>query len=197
MSDEKPIPPDWIHLPSGIEPRCLWDSLHDGYLQFCVSDLQNRTIQLKIEVGHLVQEDSNITFEFLLSEVTSARATINVRWPSEFVRPPGISREEETTLVNAYWAKWRTDSLGWTEFEAAFPANSLDIGNAYLAVGAVSSTLQLQGMLDGDTFDHLYAEVNIAFNGLTIKTSAGQELTLDEFDQLGVDYWEAWSRRKL
>lgn len=195
MSDGKPIQPDWIHLPSGIEPRCLWHSLHDGELQSSISDLLNRTIRLKIEVRHLVDADSDVTFDFLLSEVTSARATINVRWPGEFVRPLGISREEGTTLVNEYWAKWRTDSLGWTEFEAAFPGNTLRISNADLASGVDSSTLQLQGMLDGDTIDNLFCEVFIAFHGLTIKTSAGQELTLDEYDQLGIDYWEALSRR--
>lgn len=196
MSDPLPTKPNGVHLPSDLEPRSLWHSLHDGYLHSCVSDLLSRTIRLNIEVGHLVEEESNITFDFLLSQVTSACASVGVGWPGGIEYPPGISQDEKCTLFKEYQAKGRMDSLSWTEFETAFPANLLEISNASLAVGAESGTLQLQGMLDGDTFDDLYCEVCIAFHGLTIKTSNGDELSLDQFDQLGVDYWEAWQNRK-
>ena len=196
MNDPVPMKPDWVHLPSELEPRSLWHSLHDGYLHSCVSDLLSRTIRLNIEVGHLVEKESNITFDFLLSQVTSACASVAVWWPGGIEFPPGISREEECTLIKEYQAKRRMDSLSWSEFEAAFPANLLDISNATLAMGAESGTLQLQGMLDGDTVDDLYCEVCIAFNGLAIKTSENQELSIDEFDQLGIDYWEAWQKQK-
>ena len=196
MSDPLPISPDWVHLPSDLEPRCLWHSLHDAVLQSCCSDLLHRTVLLKFRIWHLVEEDSDATFDMYLSHVTSARATISVRWPGEFSLPPGVSWKVTERLIAEYQAKGRQQSLGWTEFETAFPANLLVISNASLAVGAESGTLQLQGMLDGDTFGHLYCEVCIAFNGLAIKTSENQELSLDEFDQLGIDYWEAWQKRK-
>ena len=196
LNDPLPMKPDWIHLPSDLEPRSLWDSLHDGKLQSCRSDLLNRSLRLQFHIWHLVEEGSDTTFDFYLSEVTSARATITVRWPGECVLPPAASREVQGILIAEYQAKWREQSLGWSEFETAFPANLLVISNASLAVGAESGTLQLQGMLDGDTFDDLYCEVCIDFNGLVIKTSENQELSLDEFDQLGIAYWEAWQNHK-
>lgn len=187
--------PDWVHLPSDLEPRYLWDSLHDAVLQSSRSNLLHRTVLLKFRIWHLVEEGSDATFDICLNNVTSVRATIQVRWPGEFSLPPGASREVEHSLIVEYQAKWREQSLGWGEFEAAFPANRFGIGNALLVMGSESGTLQLQGMLDGDTFDDLYCEVCIAFNGLAIKTSDDRELSLDEFDQLGIDYWEAWQAR--
>lgn len=196
MNDRKQSRPDWVHLPPDVEVRSLWDSLHDGELVACESDLLNRTIKLTIAVAHLVPSNPDINFEFLLSEVTSARALISVRWPGEYVRPSGISREDEEVLLQEHWSKWREQSLGWADFESALPANTLDIGDASLATGPTTRSLQIGGMLDGDYFDDLYCELFIAFRDLLIKNSDNIEYSLDTFDQLGVAYWADFAKRR-
>lgn len=38
---------DWIHLPDGQETRILWECLHDAELRASVSDLLDRTVELR------------------------------------------------------------------------------------------------------------------------------------------------------
>jgi len=195
LDDQEPERPDWVHLPTGIEVHSLWNSPHDSALLSCESDLYSRTVTLRFITAHLVPNNPDIRFDVVLSEVTSARAVIQVRWPGEYVRPSGISREEEEPLIREYWSKWREQSLGWAEFEAALHSNTLDIGDASLAIGLNGRTMRIGGMLDGDTFDDQYCEACIAFKDLSIRSSENVALSLEEFDQLGVTFWEEFAKR--
>ena len=194
LNDETQPRPDWIHLPPGVEVRSLWEPLHDSTLAACESDLLNRTVKLTFAAPQLVPSKPDMRFEFLLSKVSSARATINVRWPGKYVRPSGISRDDEEPLIKEFWSKWREQSLGWTDFEAGLQTNSLDVADASLATGRTTRCLQIGGMLDGDLFDDLYCEVYIAFTDLSIRSSENVEFTLDAFDQLGVTYWDDFGK---
>lgn len=195
MSDRKQKRPDWVHLPPDVEVRSLSASLHDSELVSCESDLLHRTVKLTFASAHLVPSKPHVKFEFLLSEVTSARAIVNVRWPGEYVRPSGISREDEEPLLQAYWSKWREQSLGWADFELALQTHSLDVGDASLATGLTTKSVQIGGMLDGEAFDDLYCELWIAFKDLSIRSSENVEFSLDRFDQLGVAYWDDFEKR--
>lgn len=196
MSNQETKHPDWLSLPTGVVVRPLWEALHDGELCSCESDLLNRTLLMHFEVGHLTETNPALKFEFQLNEVTSVRANTSVRWPGEFVRPNGISREEESRLIAEYQSKWREESLSWELFESALVTDPLQIYNAKLAVGPTSQTLKMQGWLDGDRFDDLFCEIFVRFNQLSILTSENKAMTLDEFDQLGQNYWASFRARR-
>ena len=195
MNDLRPEQTDWVNVAADVEVRSLWDSLHDSTLLSCQSDLLARTVALRFASGHLMPDKPNATFEFVLSAVTSSRATLMARWPGEYVRREGLSREQEEPLLKEYWSKWREQSLGWPDFEAALRHNSFDVGDAALAMGRSTRALKVSGMLDGDTVDDLYCCLCIAFESLTIKGPDNAEMTLEEFEQLGVTYWDEFERR--
>lgn len=46
---------DWNHLPHGQDTWILWHSLHDAELRGCVSNLLDRTVELRFNVAHLVE----------------------------------------------------------------------------------------------------------------------------------------------
>jgi hypothetical protein len=118
------------------------------------------------------------------------------RWPGEYVQRRGLSREEEEPLLREYWSKWREQSLGWSDFEAALRNNAFDVGDASLAIGPSTKGLKVGGMLDGETIDDLYCCVFIAFKSLLIRGSDNAEISLQKFEQLGTTYWEEWAAQR-
>jgi hypothetical protein len=77
---------------------------------------------LSCEIEHLRSFNGlpeGLKFVLSLDGVQSARVLRYAIWPGEFTIPPGVSREEEARLVADYQAKWREESVAWSEFEAA------------------------------------------------------------------------------
>ena len=186
---------DWNHLPGGQETRILWDCLHDAELRSSVSDLLNRAVERRFNVAHLVEDNPELEIIFRFEAVTSARIVTFAIWPGEYVRPPGITREEETRLVEEYQSKWREESLGWTEFESLLSTHTVDIHDADLAEGPSNRAIKLRGSLAGDRYDHRYCEIFLRFEAFTIRTSENHPVSLEEFEQLGEAYWEAFAAR--
>ena len=187
---------DWIHVPSGLEARVLWDSLHDAELRWSVSDLLQRTVELRFNVAHLVEDNPELEFVFRFEAVSSARIAIYVMWPGEYVRPPGVTYDEEVRLVAEYQSKWREESLGWSEFEALLSTHTVGIYDAWLAEGPSNQAVKLLGSLDGDRYVDRYCEIFLRFERLSIRTSELQPMSLEAFEQLGSDYWEAFAARR-
>jgi hypothetical protein len=189
---------DWANLPQGTRTEYLDASLHDAKVVSIRSDLLNRRVSIHCDVEHL-REFHRLPegFQLLLDleGVQSARVFCYSIWPGEFSVPSGVSREEESRLVLEYQAKWREESLSWTEFEKAITRECeqvLDIADAALAMSTDSVALRLRGHLNYT----VYHEVFLRAEKLTISGSNGRTFGPKEFQEFGEAFWEAFSRRR-
>ena len=195
---QEPSKIDWIHLPSTSVSVSLWASLHDGQLLTICSDLLERTVVLEIDVDHVRdfhKLGDGIRFVITLQGVESGRVSSFSMWPGAVPEVQGKSYQEQNLLVEEYQAKGREESVGWNDFVAAFPANVLDIYSAELAYDDSTTTLYIHGALTGDEYDWKFFDIFIRSQKILIQQSNGIILTLDQFIQLGEDYWEAWNVR--
>lgn len=196
MDENEQQKADWIYLPNNLEEISLWACLHDGELISCDSDLLDRVVNLEFTVKHLLDDDdTSTTFLLTLDEVTSVRAIGNFRWPGKFEDPPNISREERGQLIKEYQAKWRQESLSWSEFESALATDPLQLGDAgYISKDNVT-TLRLGGFLDGEKFDDIYFEVFLRGNHLSASRRDGRDFSLEAFIDLGRKYWDDFGKQ--
>ena len=197
MSENSDQELDWIYLPAGTEVESLWDCLHDGELVACRSDLINRKVDLEIRVHHLQEEpDDDLRFFLHLNNVQSVRANVYFRWPGQFIVPKGVSREEESRMVEEYQAKWREESIGWLSFEGSLSTDPLQISDAEFARSNGKLALKITGHLDGERFKDLYCSVFLSGNSLSASRSDGRPFTLEQFMEMGFRYWEEFSQRR-
>lgn len=197
MSEEPGQELDWTHLPADSDIESLWESLHDGELISCTSNLIEQQVILECRVEHLLPASSGeVIFSLQLEKVSSARANVWVRWPGQFTVPKGVSREEESRLIAEYHAKWREESLSWSEFEIALAADSLMIAEAEFAQRNGEVALKIGGFLDSEKFNDQYCSIFLRGGSLTASRSDGQVFSFDQFLELGRQYWEAFADRK-
>jgi len=189
---------DWVNLPQGTDTIGLWDCLHDAQVVSIRSNLLDRAMTLSCEIEHLRSFNGlpeGLQFVLSLDGVQSARVVRYAIWPGEFTIPPSVSREEEARLVADYQAKWREESVTWSEFEAAVTRENeqvLDISNATVALSPEKEiALRLCGHLNYAT----YHEVFIRATHLRVSGTDGKALTLEEFQTLGQRYWNAFAAR--
>ena len=122
VPDEKASVRDWLNLPPASHPLSLWDCLHDAEVVSIRSSLLQRTMELVLEIEHMREFHhlgDGFQFQFQLEGVQSARVLHSAIWTGEFSVPPGVSREEESRLIQEYQAKWRQESASWKGFETA------------------------------------------------------------------------------
>jgi hypothetical protein len=189
---------DWANLPQGAETEYLDAPLHDAHVVSIRSELLKREVSIHCDAEHLrefhrLPEGFQLILD--LQGVQSARVYRYSIWPGEFSVPSGVSREEETRLVLEYQAKWRQESLSWTEFENAITRECeqvLDIADATLATSNDSVALRLRGHLNHT----VYHEVFLRAERLIISGSDGRIFGLKEFQGFGEAFWEAFSRRQ-
>jgi hypothetical protein len=198
VSDEEPRIPDWLYLPPGMVVASLWDSLHDAQVVSVRSNLLERTIDISCEIEHLrtfQKFDEGFQFNLHLTGVQSARAVGYAIWPGGCPIPNGLSVEEQRKLVAGYQAKWREESVSWSDFESRITRKDeqvFDISDAALAMAARGpAALKLCGHLNYAT----YHEVYLRFETLKIFGSNAKQFDLKEFQQLGEAYWEAFANR--
>lgn len=196
MSGSKENLADWLHTPVVCEVQSLWACLHDGELLSCKSDLIARSVILEVKVDHLL-DDSQAHVKFLLrvEGVTSVRAVVEFPWPGGVSIPEGTTREDESRLINEYWAKWREESISWQVFESTLAVEALEIHEAELARGNNSVTLKLGGFLYGEPFDDHYCTAFIRGSNISASRSDGLTFSLEEFMRLGREFWETLSER--
>ena len=187
---------DWAYLPAGVEAKSLWLSLHDGKIRAIRSDRLAMSLTLEIEVAHLCHHHglAEEPFLFELEGVKSSRATTWAIWPGPKPDTEGVSRAEQSRLIEEYWSKWREDSVGWADFEAMFGDGYLDIGDAEIVREAGVIALRASGMMYGDRVEMRAFEFITRGSGLAIRQGREGLLDLERFVQLGEDYWEAWSK---
>ena len=198
ISDDDTSIVDWANLPQDVITEYLDASLHDAHVVSIRSDLLKRTVSLHCDIEHLRAfhhwpEGFQLILE--LERVQSVRVFRYSIWPGEFSVPPGISAEEESRLVLEYQAKWREESLSWTEFEKAITRECeqvLDISDAVLATSKEVIALRLCGHLNYA----VYHEVFLRAEKLTISGTDGRTIGLKELQQLGEAFWDAFSRRQ-
>ncbi len=200
MEEDKQVILDWVHLPAGVKAGSLWDALHDARLYFVASDPLARTATLCFEIFYL---KDGVTITFNLDGVTSLRATRAARWPGGYERPEGISRGEESRLIAEYQAKWREESLDWTELEAALGSANfsvsdddkdyLDISSAYVVQNGTETTLHFQGHLQSTDLWH---ELFLRGSHLNVVRSDDGEFSLERLLALGEAWWDGFAEEE-
>ncbi len=184
---------DWANLPDGTQTFSLWHSLHDGSLLSVTSDLLAGTVTLRFEVDYVRdfhQLPEGAHFFIALEGVQSVRALCSVPWPGEFSIPQGTPREQQSSMVDEYQAKWREESRSWAEFEG-LTDKGLEVMDATLARGANSVALKLEVMVENDSYERAY----LRGEGITFIVG-DRKVTQEEFLALGEAYWEAFSARQ-
>lgn len=189
---------DWLNLPNGATPISLWNSLHDADVVSIRSSLLDRTVSFFCEIEHLRtfhKFSEGWQFIINLEEVQSARVVRYAVWPGDFSMPEGISRAEESRMIAEYQAKWREESLTWSDFEATVTSEAqqvFDISNATPATSAEGTVaLQISGHLNHATYHVIFLRAR----RMTISGGDGQTFALDQFLSFGKAYWDAFSRR--
>jgi len=185
---------DWVNLPAEVSAESLWEGLHEAQIISIQSNLLDRTLTLHVEIENLRifhQWPLDMQFVFRLDGVQSARVVKYSIWPGTFAVPPGVSKEEQERLVAEYQAKWREESLSWSDLEEAVTAEHkqvIDIADASLARkkdGAVA--LRIGGLLNYTA----YHEILLRAEKLTILRTDAGEVTIAELLKLGEAYWDA------
>ncbi|HEX4076381.1 MAG TPA: hypothetical protein VHX49_13350 [Candidatus Acidoferrales bacterium] len=196
-SDDDTAVADWANLPEGAVTEYLDASLHDAEVVSIRSDLLKRTVSLHCDIErlrafHRLPEGFQLILG--LEGVQSTRVFRYSIWPGEFSVPPRVSHEEESRLVLEYQAKWREESLSWTEFEKAITRECeqvLDIADAALATSKELIALRLRGHVNHT----VYHEVFLRAEKLVTSGSDGRIFGLKELQELGEAFWEDFSRR--
>jgi hypothetical protein len=190
---------DWVNLPHGISSVSLWDGLHEAQIISMQSNLLERTVTLNLEIENLrifYQWPLNMQFVFRLGGVQSARVLKYSVWPGPFSLPPGVSKEEQERLVAEYQAKWREESLNWSDLEKNMTAEHkqvIDIADATLATeknGAVA--LRISGLLNYTAYHELFLRAE----KLTISRTDAGEIAVAELLKLGEAYWDALEQQE-
>ena len=172
----------------------LWDSLHDAEIVSIHSDLLDRSMTISIEIEHLSkshQLGAGFTFTIELRGVQSARVVRYAIWPGGCHIPDGISRDEESKIVEEYQAKWREESASWNEFESGITrANKQKFGLCDAAVVKSQSgatALKLCGHMNHETYHELF----LRFETLEISGTDDKQIQIEEFQRMGERYWES------
>ncbi len=199
MPEEQSTIVDWANLPAGISGVSLWDGLHEAQIISIQSNLLERTVTLNVEIENLrifYQWPLDMQFVVRLDRVQSARVVKYSIWPGPFTVPPGVSKEEQERLVAEYQAKWREESLNWSDLEKAMTAEHkqvIDIADATLATeknGAVA--LRISGLLNYTAYHELFLRAE----KLTISRTDAGEIAVAELLKLGEAYWDALERQE-
>lgn len=181
---------DWIHLPHGVEPISLWECMHDGEVLSCVSNDAERTVTFELSVPHLFYKDEkDLNILLKIEEVTSVRAAGSFRRIGQFEEPKDASNEERNRLIKEYWAKWREETLTWSDFESALDTDPLQIMDASLVSHKNDNTLKVAGFLDGVKFDDIHFEIFVRGRSIGLSRSDDGNITLESFMDLGRNYW--------
>jgi len=184
---------DWMNLPARISAASLWEGLHEAQIISIESNLLERTVTLHVEIENLRifhQWPLDMRFVFRMDGAQSARVVKYSIWPGPFAVPPGVSKEEQQRLVAEYQAKWREESLSWSDLEKAVTAEHkqvIDIADAALATekdGAVA--LRIAGLLNYTAYHELF----LRGEKLTISRTDAGELSIEELLKLGEAYWD-------
>jgi len=190
---------DWVNLPERISSASLWEGLHEAQIISIQSNLLERTVTLHMEIENLRvfhQWPLDMQFVFRLDGVQSARVMKYSIWPGPFAVPPGVSKEEQERMVAEYQAKWREESLSWSDLENAVTAEHqqvIDISDANLATekdGVVA--LRIIGLLNYTA----YHEIFLRAEELTISRTDAGEVSIAELLKLGEAYWDALEKHE-
>lgn len=192
VSDEARIL-DWVNLPEGVTQLSLWSTLHDGDLTTVESDLLERTLTLRFDVGY-VRDFHNLSKEsrivVIVSGVQSVRSSRSVPWPGGCSTPAGLPYEQQEAIVAEYHSNWREESLSWADFER-LTGSGLEVSSAELGQRSDGVALRLGLLVGGDNY------VEAFVRGREITFSVGErKLTPQEFVELGEAYWEARAKRR-
>jgi len=190
---------DWVNLPAEVSSTSLWEGLHEAQIISIQSNLLERTVTLHTEIENLRvfhQWPLDMQFVFRLDGVQSARVSKYSIWPGPFAVPPGVSKEEQERLVAEYQAKWREESLSWSDLEKAVTAEHkqvIDIAEATLATekkGVVA--LCVIGLLNYTAYHRIFLRAE----KLTISRTDAGEVSIAELLKMGEAYWDALEKQE-
>jgi hypothetical protein len=187
---------DWMFPPAGVEPRSLWEGLHDGEIAAIVSDLLGRSLLLEVRVQHVCEHlrlDADLRFRFVFSGVRSVRATQFRLWPGAYEPAPHLSRTEQEASVRAFQAKGREESLDPAELARTLEAGSFWIVNAEMLEGAEEQAFLFEGTAGPDSRP---CTLVIRAESVTIERSDGVSSSLAELLDLGRAFWNDFDKEE-
>jgi hypothetical protein len=192
-SDKQPVV-DWVNLPDDIPALSLWETLHDGDLLAIESDLLDRTVTLRFDVGYVRdfhEMSADTRFVVVIRGVQSVRSFRTVPWPGGCPIPQGMPNIKQAALIAEYHRKWREESQSWSDLERlTTDPYGLEVSVATLGRGSDVVALQLGLFAQRDS----YVEAYIRGEGITFNVGE-KEVTIEEFVAFGHAYWEAFAKR--
>jgi hypothetical protein len=187
---------DWVNLPAGLEPELLWDSMHDAKLSSMRSNLLERAITIAVSECSFLEFHKlplDLSIELELSNVQAARVVSWTIWPGPKPDLTGVSYKESNRLVAEYRAKWREQSVSWTDFEEriATETKPIVVIDAELARSEGSGVAFRSAVMtkDGD-----YFEMFLRAAQLSVARSDGEAFDLEALKNLGATYWRDRSK---
>lgn len=176
-------------------------TLHDGHLESIVSDLAAGSITLTFLVEYVArfhQLPGGTRFILRFEGVSSVRAISSFPFPAEPIIPAIATKEEARQLRQKYDPKWREQSVDWGALEEQLRIyeESIDIYNVELARDSDQVAMKLDGMLwDEKAYREAFYRLFIRANTVQFSDTNGGDYDLDQFQELGGRYWEAFGKR--
>jgi hypothetical protein len=177
------------------EPLSLWECLHDGSIVSLASDFMTRTLTISVDSAyhwefHNLPADTR--FHIVGEDVRITEALSFEPWPGAIEPPRGTPWEEAEAQRQTKFEKGRLISTDWNAFVADVGTDEdYEIMNAELTNGQPLAVLEL-GVMSYPNSNYrtvrIHAERFRFFVG-------GQDMSVQEFQEFGEAYWEAWAQR--
>ena len=186
---------------NGTEEIPLWNSLHDGELQSIKSDRHKRTLILEFDIRHIrksheLADDYRFVWKF--EDVISANAVVWIPWERVSTEElETLSNDANSVTLSEQWSKGHKESASWEDLETELSKKNsfIDVGDATFHQSEQGITLDFQGRRESDDLEDCYRLITIHACSISLSGSDGVSMSLEEFIQLGTDYWDAFEKR--
>jgi hypothetical protein len=174
----------------------LWESLHDAILIRITSAPRQRKIDFEFRINHLCkfhQLPINTTFLLQFEGVDFVRVAEDAPWPNKpYDALFKIITNQEISLP-AMSARLGDEDIPWHKFEEQL--NAEKDTEVYEASITQCEDGRLLFRLGIHVFPEFWPGLNIYAQSFSIQKTESEMLSLEEFLQLGVDFWEAFEAR--
>jgi len=177
----------------------LGECLHDARLERIASSPDECVVVFKFDIWHLrtffcLPEQTRFLLKCVNADL--ARMGEDVPWP-EISYLPTASEGPEGSAAADWQAVWEKETIGWPELErrlADEPTGPADVLEA-VAEKQVDGRWALRMGLHVN--DANYPGLYVRCTEMQVSRSDGEPLLLEEFLQMGEDYWEDFADRRL
>lgn len=171
--------------------RSLWTALHDGRIVEIVSDLMARTLTIAVLSPHLAEHaglPDTARLRLLFERVRSVHASTFRHWPGECESQTGKTWAEKESIVAAYQAKGREETVSWDEVErTAATVDDLHILEAELDQAEDLTTVSMSCHTSDAWFG-----IRVTAGVFGIDGTDGFPEGMEAVVALGEGYWKAF-----